>query len=160
MSKKQENKDKLNIQELLKNSDVESMLDLNKLIGKIEKHFIKSTLDDEFEEHIGYQKHDQNSRDVSNNYRKGKTKKTIWTDNGKTDIKVPRDELSTFEPKIVKKHERNISRIEDQILFLYSKGMSTRNIHEIIYKMFYCDLDKDKISRIIDKIIPKIVMWQ
>ena len=110
MSKKQENKDKLNIQELLKNSDVESMLDLNKLIGKIEKHFIKSTLDDEFEEHIGYQKHDQNSRDVSNNYRKGKTKKTIWTDNGKTDIKVPRDELSTFEPKIVKKHERNISR--------------------------------------------------
>ena len=76
------------------------------------------------------------------------------------EIYLERDELSTFEPKIVKKHERNISRIEDQILFLYSKGMSTRNIHEIIYKMFYCDLDKDKISRIIDKIIPKIVMWQ
>ena len=68
-----------------------------------------------------YQKHDQNYRDVSNNYRKGKTKKTISTDNGKIDIQVPREQLSTFEPKIVKKHERNISRIEDQILFLYSK---------------------------------------
>ena len=51
-------KDELNIQELLKNSGVESMLDLNKLIGKIKKHFIKSTLDAEFDEHMGYQKHD------------------------------------------------------------------------------------------------------
>ena len=61
---------------------------------------------------MGYQKHDQNSRDVSNNYRKRKTKKTISTDNGKIDIQVPREQLSTFEPKIVKKHERNISRLK------------------------------------------------
>ena len=94
------------------------------------------------------------------NYRKGKTNKTISTDNEKVDIKVPRDESSRFEPKIVKKHERNISRIKDQILFLYSKGMSTRNIQETIYEMFYCDLDKDTISIITDKIIPEIVMWQ
>ncbi len=86
MSKKPENKDELNIQELLKNSGVESMLDLNKLIGKIKKHFIKYTLDAEFDKHIGYKKHDQNSIDVSNNYRKGKTKKTISTNNGKIDI--------------------------------------------------------------------------
>ena len=136
------------------------MLDLNKLIGKIKKHFIKSTLDDEFYEHMGFQKHDQNSRDISNNYIKGKTKKTISTDNGKIYIKVPREQPSTFEPKIVKKHERNISRIEDRILSLYSKGMSTRDIQETIYQMFYCDLDKDTISRITDKIIPEIVMWQ
>ena len=70
--KKTRKKDKLNIQELLKNSGVESMLDLNKLIGKIKKHFIESTLNAEFDEHMDYQKHDQNSRDVSNNYRKGK----------------------------------------------------------------------------------------
>ena len=85
---------------------------------------------------MGYQKHDQNSRDVSNNYRKGKTKKTISTDNGKINIQVPREQLSTFEPKIVKNHERNISRIEDQILFLYSKGMCTRDIEETIYQCF------------------------
>ena len=66
----------------------------------------------------------------------------------KIDIQVPREQLSTFEPKIVKKHERNISRIKDQILFLYSKGMSTRNIQETIYQMFYCDLNKDTISRL------------
>ena len=99
------------------------MLDLNKLIGEIKKDFIESTftLNSEFDEHMGYQKYDQNnSRDVSNNYRKGKTKKIISTDNWKIDIQVPREQLSTFEPKIVKKHERNISRIEDQILFLYS----------------------------------------
>ena len=117
-------------------------------------------MDSEFDEHMDYQKHDQNSRDVSNNYRKAKTKKTISTDNGKIDIKVPREQLSTFKPNIVKKHERNISKIEDQILFLYSKGMSTRDIQETIYQMFYCNLDKDTISRITDKIIPEILMWQ
>ena len=89
---------------------------------------------------------------------KGKTKKTFSTDNGKIDIEVPREQLSTFEPKIVKNHERNISRIEDQILFLYSKGMSTIDIQETIYQMFYSDLDRDTISRITDKIIPEIVM--
>ena len=98
------------------------MLDLNKLIGKIKKHFIESTLDAEFDEHMGYQKHDQNYKDVSNNYRKGKTKKTISTDNGKIDIKVQREQLSTFEPKIVKKHEKNISRIEDKYFFYIQKG--------------------------------------
>ena len=96
MSKKPENKDKLNIKELFKNSGVESMLDLNKLIVKNKKYFIESTLDAEFDEHMGYQKNDQNSRDFSNNYRKGKTKKTISTDNGKINIKVPREQLSTF----------------------------------------------------------------
>ena len=126
---------------------------------RLKKHFIESTLNAEFGEHMGYQEHDQNSRDISNNYRKGKTKKTISTDNGKIDIQAPREQLSTFEPKIVKKHEINISRIEDQILFLYSKGMSTIDIQETIYQMFYCDLDKDTISRITDKIIPEIVMW-
>ena len=72
------------------------MLDLNKLIGKIKKHFVEYTLDAEFDKHMGYQKHYQNSRDFSNNYRKWKTKKTISTDNGKINIKVPREQLSTF----------------------------------------------------------------
>ena len=83
------------------------MLDLNKLIGKIKKHFIESTLDAEFDEHMGYQKHDQNYKDVSNNY---------------IDIKVQREQLSTFEPKIVKRHEKNISRIEDKYFFYIQKG--------------------------------------
>ena len=135
--KKLENKDELNIQELLKNSGVESMLDLKKLIGKIKKHYIVSTLDAKFDEHTDYQNHDQNSRDISNNYRKGKTKKTISTNIGKINIQVPREQLSAFEPKIVKMHERNTSRIENQILFLYSKEMSTRDVQETIYQMFY-----------------------
>ena len=62
------------------------MLDLNKLIRKIKKHFIESTLDAEFDKHMSYQKHDQNSRDISNNYIKGKTEKTISSDNEKIDI--------------------------------------------------------------------------
>ena len=75
-------------------------------------------------------------------------------------FKFQENNYQLFEPKIVKKHERNISRIKDQILFLYSKGMSTIDIQETIYQMFYCDLDKDTISRIRNKIISEIVMLQ
>ena len=82
-------------------------------MAKLKKHYIVSTLDAEFDEHTDYQNHDQNYRDISNNYRKGKTKKTISINIGKINIQVPREQLSTFEPKIVKKHERNISRIKD-----------------------------------------------
>ena len=103
---------------------------------RLKKHFIESNLDAEFDEYTGYQKHDQNSKDVFNNYRKGKTKKTISTDNGKINIKVPREQLSTFEPKIVKKHERNISRIEDQILFLYSKECLLETFRKQYIKCF------------------------
>ena len=103
---------------------------------RLKKHFIESNLDAEFHEYTGYQKHDQNSKDVFNNYRKGKTKKTISTDNGKIDIWVPREQLSTFEPKIVKKHERNISRIEDQILFLYSKECLLETFRKQYIKCF------------------------
>ena len=150
----------LDIKKLLEENDVKTLVDLDVLIGKMKKNFIESALDAEFDEHIGYAKHDQNSREVSNNYRKGKTQKTISTSNGKVTINVPRDNNSTFEPKIVKKHQINIQQIEDQILFLYSKGMSTRDIQETLYQMFYCDLDKDTISRITDRILPEIVSWQ
>ena len=150
----------LDIKKLLEENDVKTLVDLDVLIGKMKKNFIESALEAEFDEHIGYAKHDQNSREVSNNYRKGKTQKTISTSNGKVTINVPRDNNSTFEPKIVKKHQRNIQQIEDQILFLYSKGMSTRDIQETLYQMFYCDLDKDTISRITDRILPEIVSWQ
>ena len=66
-----------------------------------------------------------------------KLRKQFSTNIGKINIQVPREQLSTFEPKIVKKLERNVSKIKDQILFLYSKGMSTRDIQETIYQMFY-----------------------
>ena len=81
-------------------------------------------------------KHDQNSRDVFNNYKKWKTKKTISTDNGKIDIQVPREQLLTFEPKIAKKHERNISRIKDQNsrrLWFKSCSQLTSNIKSTNY---------------------------
>ena len=157
---KDSNEKDLNIKKLLEKNNVKTLVDLDILIGKMKKNFIEATLNAEFDEHIGYNKHDQNSREVSNNYRKGKTQKTISTSNGKVTINVPRDHNSTFEPKIVKKHQRNIQQIEDQILFLYSKGMSTRDIQETLYQMFYCDLDKDTISRITDRILPEIVAWQ
>ena len=134
--KKSENKYKLNIQELLKNSGVESMLDLNKLIGKTKKHFIESTLDAEFGEHMGYQEHDQNSKDISNNYRKGKTKKIIWTDNGRIDIQAPREQLSTFNQRLLKSMKEIYLELKIKYFFIFKwnvyKRHSGNNISNVL----------------------------
>lgn len=157
---KKDNNEQIDIQKLIKEKGIKSIKDLDILFGQIKKSFIESALEEEFNQHMGYEKYDQNSRNVSSNYRKGKTRKTVSTDNGKITIEVPRDNDATFQPQVVKKHERNISRIEDQILMFYSKGMSTREIQDMIYQLFYLDLDKDTISRITDRIIPEIIEWQ
>ena len=69
---------------------------------RLKKHFIESTLNAEFGEDMGYQEHDQNSRDISNNYRKGKTKKTISTDNGKIDIQAQENNYQHLNQRLLK----------------------------------------------------------
>ena len=147
-------------EEIIKKLDVKSLKDLNDLIGQMTKTFLEKSLETEFDEHMEYEKYDQNSRSISNNYRKGKTLKTVKTDKGELTIEIPRDNDSTFQPMLVKKYERNISGVEELVIKLYSKGMSTRNIESIVEQAYHFQISKDLISKITDKIIPEIHAWQ
>ena len=115
-------------------------------------------LDSEFDEHMGYEKYDQSIH--KENYRNGSSKKKVKTTQGEIDISIPRDRNASFDPMVIEKHNRDISDIDNKIINLYARGMSTRDISESIKDIYGVDVSATMISKITDKIIPKALEWQ
>lgn len=147
----------LTIKELAKNC--QTVDEVQEAIKMIFRETIQQALEAELEHHLGYSKNDPNGNN-SGNSRNGYSKKVIQTNFGKTDLKIPRDRNGEFEPKIIEKYERTTSRIEDQIIAMYAKGMSTRDIEEHMKDIYGIDVSPTMVSKITDKIIPLIQEWQ
>ncbi|WP_037193133.1 IS256 family transposase, partial [Rhodococcus rhodochrous] len=94
------------------------------------------------------------------NSRNGYSKKTVRSEYGDVDIQVPRDREGDFEPNIVKKHQSNVTGIEDQILALYAKGVSTRDIQDHLQQLYGIEVSPTLISNVTNKIVPMIKEWQ
>jgi len=116
-------------------------------------------LEGELENELGYSKWDYRNKKNTNS-RNGYSEKTLKSSQGEIEVKVPRDRYGEFEPQLIKKHSTDISEIEDKILFLYSQGMSTRDIQKTINEIYGIDIDDTKVSRITDKILPVLRKWQ
>jgi len=93
------------------------------------------------------------------NYRNGYTKKTVKTQLGEVDIKVPRDRNGSFEPKIISKYSRNAERMEEKILALYSCGMSRYDIAEQIKELYDVEISPELVTKISEKIMPEVTAW-
>ena len=145
--------------ELAKSLKLDSMDDINDLFKNLSKAIIENSLNAEMDEHLGYDKWDQSSRNKSNNYRKGYSNKKVKSSFGEFDIKIPRDKDAMFEPTLVKKYQTDISHFDEKVIALYSKGLSTREIQNYIKDLYDVELNKDTISRITDKILPEINEW-
>lgn len=128
---------------------------MKKLIAKS----LEQMLESELTEHLGYEKHSPAGRN-SGNSRNGKTYKTLKNDNGEIEITVPRDRNGEFDPIIIKKYERTIVPIEDKIISMYAKGMTTRDIQSHIQEMYGLDVSATLISNITDKIVHIATEWQ
>lgn len=128
-------------------------------IKKILKNALEGMLDAELSEHLGYEKHSPSGKN-SGNSRNGKTKKTIRNDTGEIEISVPRDRNGDFDPVIVRKYERTIGPIEDKIISMYAKGMSTRDIQSHIEELYGIEISPVLVSNITDKIVETAVQWQ
>ena len=111
------------------------------------------------EEELGYSRYDSKNKRTDNS-RNGSYKKTVSSSQGEIDLKVPRDRNGDYEPQIVKKHQMDVSEIEDKILFLYSQGTSTRDIERTMQEMYGIEVDATRVSKITDKILPVIREWQ
>ena len=109
------------------------------------------------DEHLGYDKHERSS--VSN-YRNGTKTKHVRSKYGEFDIDVPQDRQSTFEPKIVQKRQKDISAIDDKIISMYAKGMTTRQISDTIEDIYGFEVSEGMVSDITDKLLPEIENWQ
>jgi transposase-like protein len=133
--------------------------DIQEAIRVLFKDTVEAVLNAEMDEHLGYSKHSVEGNN-SGNSRNGVNKKDIQTNYGVTELAVPRDRKGEFEPQIIKKHERTSNGIEDQVVSMYAKGMSTRDIEDHLKAMYGIEVSPAMVSRITDKIMPQIVEWQ
>lgn len=109
--------------------------------------------------HLGYEKHEVKAK-MTPNSRNGKGKKTVVSEYGEQEISVPRDRLSEFEPLVVQKHQKNVTGIEDQIIALYAKGVSTREMQDHLQNLYGIEVSPAFISNVTNKIVPLIKEWQ
>ncbi|MNE08538.1 Transposase, Mutator family [compost metagenome] len=120
---------------------------------------LQEMLEAEMDTHLGYEKHEVKAK-MTPNSRNGKSKKTVVSEYGEQEISVPRDRLCEFEPLVVQKHQKNVTGIEDQIIALYAKGVSTREIQDHLQNLYGIEVSPAFISNVTNKIVPLIKEWQ
>ena len=124
---------------------VTSPTDITNALKDLLGETLQDMLNSEFDEHMGYDKYDQ---------------KTVKTSQGNIDLDIPRDRNSSFDSAIIEKHNRDISDVDNKIINLYARGMSTRDISDTVKDIYGVEVSAAMISKITDKIIPKALQWQ
>jgi len=151
--------DRTKLKKLLKEKGVKSLDDFNAFMRDVSKDVIETLLDEELTDHLGFEKYDQKAKTVDNS-RNGYTPKSVKSKFGEIDLDVPRDRKSEFEPQVVKKRKRDISGLEEKIISMYAKGMTTRDIQAHIKDLYNYDISPDTVSSITDKVIERAREWQ
>ena len=145
------------IQMLLQEYDIESAQDIQDALKDLLGGTIKEMMEAEMDDHLGYEK---SERSDSDDYRNGYKEKTVNSSYGSMRIDVPQDRKSTFEPKVVKKRQKDISEIDQKIISMYAKGMTTRQISETLMDIYGFEASEGFISDVTDKLLPQIEEWQ
>ena len=131
----------------------------NGLLNQLTKNVLETALDAEMTEHLGYERHDAAGRG-SGNSRNGTRSKTVLTEIGPVEIDVPRDLDSSFAPQIVKKRQRRLTGIDEIVLSLTAKGLTTGEVSAHFHDIYGATVSKDTISRITDKVVGEMTEWQ
>ena len=148
------------IRELLQLSGVDSMADIQELFKETIAEFMEDSLDAELTEELGYSRYDYKNKETENS-RNGHSSKKLRTSYGEVDVSIPRDRKGEFEPQLLKKNQTSISQdIEEKILSMYAKGMSTGDIEAHIRDIYGLAVSDTTVSRITDKVLPVAREWQ
>ena len=145
------------IASLIEEYDIKTAEDIQDALKDLLGGTIESMLKAELDNHLGY---DPYERTENSNSRNGSKSKKLRSKYGEIEVNVPQDRESSFEPKIVKKRQKDISQIEDKIITMYAKGLSTRQISEQIEDIYGFEVSDGLVSDITDKLIPEIEDWQ
>ncbi|GAB3939181.1 IS256 family transposase [Micromonospora vulcania] len=129
------------------------------LLQQLTKRVLESALDGEITDHVGYDKHDAAGRG-SGNTRNGSRTKTVLTDVGPVEVRVPRDAAGTFEPQIVRKRQRRLTGVDDMVLSLSAKGLTHGEIAAHLAEVYGAEVSKQTISTITDKVMDGMAEWQ
>jgi putative transposase len=131
----------------------------NGLLKRLTGALVERALQTEMTEHLGYEAHAPEGQS-SGNSRNGAGKKTLRTDQGELTVDIPRDRNGTFEPKLVKKHQRSFKGFDDKIMSMYARGMSVRDIQAHLGEIYGTEVSPDLISRVTDAVFEEIQAWQ
>ncbi len=132
----------------------QDLTDFRRILTKIT---VEAALNAELEEHLGYVLNEQST---TNNSRNGYSSKSIRTEDGQVDLETPRDREGSFEPKLVKKNQTRFTSMDDKILHLYAKGMTTREIVDTFKEMYDAEISPTLISRVTNAVIEQVIEWQ
>ena len=131
-------KEKSLMRQMIDERGIKDVAGVQALVKELTAGLIHECMDAELEDDLGYSKYDYRNKET-NNSRNGTYKKTVSSSQGDIELEVPRDRNGEYEPQIVKKHQMDISAIEDKIIFLYSQGTSTRDIEKTMREMYGID---------------------
>ena len=145
------------IRQLLEEYDIETAEDIQDALKDLLGGTLKEMMEAEMDDHLGYEKSERSDND---DYRNGYKRKQVNSRYGSMEIEVPQDRKSTFEPQVVKKRQKDISDIDQKIISMYAKGMTTRQISETIEDIYGFETSESFISDVTDKILPQIEDWQ
>jgi transposase-like protein len=150
---------KEHLRQFIKENNLKSAEDVQSAVRDLFASAMQEILEAELETELGYAKHDTKNK-ATGNSRNGHSRKTLTSEYGEVEITVPRDRKGEFEPEIIKKHQTKTTGVEEQVIALYARGVSTRDIQSHLQHLYGVEVSPTLISNITDKLLPVIKEWQ
>lgn len=144
---------------LIQDYGVKNTKDIQDMLKDLFASTIQEMLEAELEDHLGYERYDNQNKSTSNS-RNGYRSKRVKSDFGEVKLNIPRDRNGNFQPRVIQNYENDISGIEDQVIGMYSKGMSTRDISSHLKSIYGVDISHTLVSKITDIVLPLANEWQ
>lgn len=144
---------------LIQDYGVKNTKDIQDMLKDLFASTIQEMLEAELEDHLGYERYDNQNKSTSNS-RNGYRSKRVKSDFGEVKLNIPRDRNGNFQPRVIQNYENDISGIEDQVIGMYSKGMSTRDISSHLKSIYGIDISHTLVSKITDRVLPLANEWQ
>ena len=145
------------IKGLLQEYDIETATDIQDALKDLLSGTLKELMETEMDDHLGYDRYERSDK---KNYRNGTKQKRVRSKYGEFEVDVPQDRNSSFDSKVLPKRQKDISAIDDKIISMYAKGMTTRQISETIEDIYGFEVSEGMVSNITDKLLPQIEEWQ
>lgn len=127
------------------------------ILKQLTKHLLEAALEGELTHHLGYEKH---GKSHGENARNGYSAKQVQSEHGCLELEVPRDRQSTFEPVLVPKRQNRIAGLDDKVIALYARGLSTRDIQAQLEEMYGVEISSGLITAVTDAVIDEVRAWQ
>lgn len=147
------------IRKYIREGNLKDLKDVQSMVKDLFASTMQEMLEAELDTHLGYAKHDTKNKQTDNS-RNGHSHKSVESELGEIELEIPRARKSDFEPVIVKKHQKRMPSIEDQVIALYARGVSTRDIQAHLHQIYGMEISPTLVSNLTDRLLPRIQEWQ